>query len=190
MKSKVKVWKYVIGLSLFFNHAHAQQTKGSNQKQGTVQNESSIVANATDGKVNSSCRVILKTQKGGCIVFFENNTFSGKETAKSMENPFVILKAYDKNDLIQDKHSKPEKLKDVTAKLKFNDSWYSPLKLTLKNGQYSFPIDVKNGKCLLELYWSWEETVRNGETKYAGGVYLLDINNGICTNMTLFEGGI
>lgn len=196
MKSLVKVWKYGMGLALFFNHAHAQQTKDSNQKQVTVQNENQSILNATNGSENSSCRVVLKTQKGGCIVFFENNAISGKGTVKSMEHPFVILKESDKNgvsnanDLMHDKHSEPEKLKDVTAKLKLNDNWYSPLKLTLKNGQYSIPIDVKNGKCKLELYWSWENSGNNGVTKYSGGVYELEINNGICTNMILLEDGI
>jgi hypothetical protein len=58
-------------------------------------------------------------------------------------------------------------------------------KLFSINSEYTVPIECKKGKCDVELYWSWGAPNSGSVKTYAGGRFILEMDNGICTDMTV-----
>ncbi len=201
--------KFVIAIVLivFVSWAipmNAQQTEMSSAKIGksrsNIQNNKVIQTNVAQ----TYCTVILKCMDGSCTIDYVNS----KNTAgvnrsqaleKRMHNPFVIIKELDaapptKNDLInyQDVTTNVSKEKnqiqlisDVTAKVSCEGRATTLSKLFSINSEYIVPIECKNGKCNVELYWSWGAPNSGSVKTYAGGRFILEMDNGICADMTI-----
>jgi hypothetical protein len=186
------------------NLVNAQQTEMSSTKIGksrsNIQNNKGLPTNLTQ----TYCTVILKCMDGSCTIDYVNSKSatainSSQALEKRMHIPFVIIKEPDpvtptKNDLInyQDVTTSVSKEKnqvqlicDVTAKVNCEGRATTLTKLFSINSEYTVPIECKNGKCNVELYWSWGAPNSGSVKTYAGGRFILEMDNGICTDMTI-----
>jgi hypothetical protein len=195
MKSKFFITIVLIVFMSWANLVNAQQTEMSSTKIGksrsNIQNNKASQGNV----VQIYCTVILKCMDGGCTIDYVN-TQSASE--KRMHNPFVIIKELDavaptKNDLInyQDVTTSVSKEKnqvqlisDVTAKVTCEGRATTLTKLFSINSEYTVPIECKKGKCDVELYWSWGASNSGSIKTYSGGRFILEMDNGICVDMT------
>jgi hypothetical protein len=208
-KSPIMQNKFVIAIVLIVfaswaNPMNAQQTEMSSTKIGksrsNIQNNKVIQTNVAQ----TYCTVILKCMDGSCTIDYVNskNTAgvnSSQALEKRIHNPFVIIKELDaapptKNDLInyQDVTTNVSKEKnevqlisDVTAKVSCEGRATTLSKLFSINSEYTVPIECKKGKCDVELYWSWGAPNSGSIKTYAGGRFTLEMDNGICTAMTI-----
>lgn len=186
------------------NHVNAQQVEMGTTKIGksrsNIQNNKASQANAAQ----IYCTVLLKCEDGSCTIDYVNTKIATKANSaqtseKRMHNPFVIIKELDvmapaKNDLInyQDvttgspkEKNQVQLINDVTAKVTCEGRETTLSKLFSINGEYAVPIECKKGKCDVELYWSWGAPNSGSIKTYAGGRFILEMDNGICTDMTM-----
>ncbi|MBW4361816.1 hypothetical protein KZH69_15085 [Flavobacterium sp. NAS39] len=186
------------------NLVNAQQTEMSSIKIGksrsNIQNNKGLPINVTQ----TYCTVIVKCMNGSCTIDYVNSKSatevnSSKALEKRMHNSFVIVKepnavAQTKNDLInyQDvttniskEKNQVQLISDVTAKVSCEGRATTLIKLFSINSEYIVPIECKKGKCDVELYWSWGAPNSGSIKTYAGGRFILEMDNGICTDMTI-----
>ena len=204
MQNKFVIAIVLIVFASWANPMNAQQTEMTSAKIGksrsNIQNNKVIQTNVAQ----TYCTVILKCMDGSCTIDYVNskNTAgvnSSQTLEKRIHNPFVIIKELDaapptKNDLInyQDVTTNVSKEKnevqlisDVTAKVSCEGRATTLSKLFSINSEYTVPIECKKGKCDVELYWSWGAPNSGSIKTYAGGRFTLEMDNGICTAMTI-----
>jgi hypothetical protein len=179
---------FLFGVLISYSSVNAQQTEEATAKitksRSNIQNNKTTTTNVTP----ATCLVIIKCTDGSCTVDYANAN-SGAE--KRMHKPFVITKELDvtkprdaASGLATGKTTE-QSISDVTAKVTHEDSWSAPIKLSLVNGEYVLPIECKNGKCEIELSWSWGASNSSSTRTYTGGRFILEMDNGICTDMAI-----
>jgi hypothetical protein len=178
----------LVAFTFFANSVTAQQTEMNTTKIGksrsNIQNNKITATNVTP----ALCTVVLRCTDGSCTVDYAN---ANSTSEKRMHKPFVITKELDAiqprdtaSGLATGKTAE-QSVSDVTAKVMYEDSWSAPTKLSLVNGEYILPIECKNGKCEIDLSWSWGASNSSSTRTYTGGRFILEMNNGICTDMVI-----
>ena len=183
---------FLFGVLISNSSVKAQQTEEGTAK--ISKSRSNIQNNkTTSNAVSTGCLVVVKCTDASCTVDY-SNTNSGAE--KRMHKPFVIIRELDRTqprDAASGQASgktTEQSISDLTGKVMHEDSWSAPMKLSLVNGEYVLPIECKNGKCEIELSWSWGASNSSSTRTYTGGRFILEMDNGICTDMAINTKGI
>jgi hypothetical protein len=187
MKNRIYITLVLVAFTFFTNCVNAQQAEMSSTKIG--KSRSNIQNNKTTTNITPAlCTVVVRCTDGSCTVDYANANSSSE---KRMHKPFVIIKELDAvqprdtgSGLATGKTTE-QSISEVTAKVMYEDSWSAPMKLLLINGEYVLPIECKNGKCEIELSWSWGASNSRSTRTYTGGRFILEMDNGICTDMTI-----